>query len=78
MEEAGYVARTQHESDRRVNYATITKKGRREFSSAAPVAFAGVQKHFTSQLTQGELRALESALVKVLRASREAVARRAV
>ncbi len=71
MELAGYIKRTEYAADRRIIFATITAKGRREFSAAAPVAFAGVQKHFTSQLTRDELRALESALAKILRASRE-------
>jgi DNA-binding MarR family transcriptional regulator len=77
MESAGLITRTSGDTDRRVVYAEITAKGRAEFDGAAPVAFAGVRRHFTAMLTREELAALESALEKILRAVREDAADRA-
>jgi DNA-binding MarR family transcriptional regulator len=72
MERAGLIKRTACEADRRVVYAQITAKGRGEFAGAAPVAFAGVRRHFTARLTRDELNALEAALGKLVRSMSEA------
>jgi DNA-binding MarR family transcriptional regulator len=69
METAGLVRRTTSDSDRRIIYAELTARGRAQFSEAAPIAFAGVRRHFTANLTREELGALESALEKILRAA---------
>ena len=72
MAKDGLLDRTACAVDRRVVYATITSKGRREFQKAAPIAARGVREHFASQLTRAEEKALASAFRKILDAEEAA------
>jgi DNA-binding MarR family transcriptional regulator len=68
MERAELIERTACPTDRRIIYATITKKGRSVFDDAASVAYRGVEEHFTSFLSASEIAALERGLKKIVEA----------
>ena len=65
MERAGLIERASCATDRRVVYATITRKGRKRYETAAPVAIRGVNDHFSAPLTRSERKAFISALEKI-------------
>ena len=65
MERAGLLERTACPTDRRVTYATITEAGRKAFDDAAPLAYRGVQEHFTAFLAPAEMEAMRLALQKI-------------
>ena len=52
--------------DRRGSYAVLTDSGRQAMRDAAPVYLAGIAAHFTSRLSDDELRILQSALTRVV------------
>jgi DNA-binding MarR family transcriptional regulator len=52
--------------DRRGSYAVLTDSGRQALRDAAPVYLAGIAEHFTSRLSDDELRYLRSALTRVV------------
>ena len=66
METAGLVERGSCPSDRRVTYATITKRGRRTLDRALPIFVKGFDQSFGLHLSDADTRALRSALRKVL------------
>lgn len=77
MSLAGFIERQQCDTDRRVVYAAITRKGRNAYSKAAPVAFRGIEEHFTRVLGDAELRTFRSSLEKLLGDADEKPATRA-
>jgi len=68
LERAGLVERQPNPEDRRSSFAAITAAGRSRLRSAAPVYLAAIEEHFTRHLTEREVRAITSALGKVLEA----------
>jgi DNA-binding MarR family transcriptional regulator len=72
MQQAGLIQRRDCESDRRVVYAAITPKGRAAYRRAAPIAFRGVEEHFTRRLSARERRLLKDAFERLLHPHRTA------
>lgn len=68
----GLVERASDPDDRRATFAVITSTGRAALRRAAPVYLRGIREHFTSHLTDQELRILGRGLQKVLDARRVA------
>lgn len=68
MVRGGLVAREPDPTDRRATFAVITAAGRKALRGAAPVYLRGIREHFTSHLSQQELRLLAQSLEKVLQA----------
>jgi DNA-binding MarR family transcriptional regulator len=68
MEEAGLVERQSCPEDRRGTHAVLTPAGRRTLHRAMPVHRRGIERHFSSQLTEAETAALRSAFEKMLAA----------
>lgn len=68
MEDAGYVARTPCEEDRRGRWAQLTETGLAALQRTAPTHVRGVNDHFASLLTDEEAAALRSACEKVVAA----------
>jgi DNA-binding MarR family transcriptional regulator len=66
----GLVTRDANPDDRRSAYARITDAGRDRLRAAAPTYLAGIERHFTSQMTAAEVRTTATALAKVLDAAR--------
>ena len=66
MSSDGLIERRPCETDRRVVYAAITRKGRNAYKKAAPIAFRGIEKHFTRVLSAAELRTFRTTLEKLL------------
>jgi DNA-binding MarR family transcriptional regulator len=66
MADAGLVARGSCLSDRRVVYATITRKGRSALADAMPAFVDGFRKHFSRHLTDAQARVLRGTLQQVL------------
>ncbi len=69
MEKAGLVHREPSKEDRRGYYAVITKEGREVFERMERVHLKDIQEHFTRHLSNGDVEALRTALIKVLRAN---------
>ena len=67
---SGLVERVANPADRRSAFARITPAGRARLRAAAPTYLAGIDRHFTSHLTEREAATVASALEKVLRARR--------
>ena len=67
---AGLVVREQNPDDRRSAYAALTDEGRRRFRDAAPTYLAGIERHFSRHLSDGEAAAVAAALGRVLEADR--------
>jgi DNA-binding MarR family transcriptional regulator len=67
---SGLVERIANPTDRRSAFARITPAGRARLRAAAPTYLAGIDRHFTSHLTQREAATVASALEKVLGAWR--------
>jgi DNA-binding MarR family transcriptional regulator len=65
---SGLVERIANPADRRSAFARITLAGRARLRAAAPTYLAGIDRHFTSHLTEREAATVASALEKVLRA----------
>lgn len=65
---AGLVERVPNPADRRSAFARITAAGRARLRAAAPTYLAGIERHFTSHLTEREAATVATALQKVLRA----------
>jgi DNA-binding MarR family transcriptional regulator len=77
MARAGLIERMACPTDRRVIWATLTDKGRKAFEEAAPIAYRGVQEHFTAFLTKTEMQAMRSGLGKITEAHSTQPAERA-
>src|SRR4051794_28171697 len=67
MASDGLVAREQNPQDGRSAYAALTDLGLRRYRQAAPTYLEGIEEHFACQLTDRELKALATALQRVLR-----------
>ena len=65
---AGLVTREANEADRRSAYAVITAEGRSRLRKAAPTYLAGIERHFSRQLSDEERRTIAEALGRVLAA----------
>ena len=63
---AGLVERQAHATDRRSTYAALSPAGRRRFRAAAPGYLSGIAEHFARHMSPSELRAMASALERVL------------
>ena len=77
MVEAGLVRRERCEDDRRGWFAVLTDQGRSALRRAAPIHLRGIHEHFTSHLDPEEVKALTTALTKVVAAARASAAPRA-
>jgi DNA-binding MarR family transcriptional regulator len=66
MEDTGLVERTACASDRRVIYAAITDRGRKDLTAALPIFVQGFEEHFARFVSDSDARALRQALQKVL------------
>jgi len=64
---AGLVERVANPADRRSSFARITAAGRARLRAAAPTYLAGIDRIFTSHLTEREAATVAAALEKVLR-----------
>jgi DNA-binding MarR family transcriptional regulator len=77
MVEAGLVRRERCEDDRRGWFAVLTDQGRSALRRAAPIHLRGIHEHFTRHLDPEEVKALTTALTKVVAAARATGAPRA-
>lgn len=66
MEQAGLVEKSSDETDKRTTWASLTRKGHREFRAAATVYLAAIETHFASHLTAAQSRAIAKGLKSVL------------
>jgi DNA-binding MarR family transcriptional regulator len=66
LERHGLVERRADPDDGRAILACLTPEGRRALRRAAPTYLRGIERHFTSQLTDAEQRTIASALQKVI------------
>jgi DNA-binding MarR family transcriptional regulator len=66
MERQGLVERQSCDTDRRVVYAAISRKGRRVLQDTTPVFLAGIEEHFSRHLSDADVRALRKILRKLL------------
>ena len=62
LEKKGYVERVRDERDGRAQLATITKAGRAELKRSAPRYLDGIERHFTSLLSEPDRMFLARAL----------------
>jgi DNA-binding MarR family transcriptional regulator len=62
LTEAGYVARLQCPSDRRVQWAQLTKEGLRVLTAALRTHLDDLDEHFSSHITDAELPVVTSVL----------------
>jgi DNA-binding MarR family transcriptional regulator len=68
LERAGFVRREPNPDDGRSSFAVLTAAGRARFRAAAPTYLAAVERHYTSHLSEQEIRVLNRGLGKVLAA----------
>ena len=66
LEVAGLVRRESNPDDKRSSFAVLTPEGRRRLRSAAPTYLAGIERHYTSYLSDNEIRVITRALRRVL------------
>ena len=66
LETAGFVQRHECSVDRRGAYAGITESGLERLRQARPTHLRGIEQHFVSRLSDGELAAVGDALTKVI------------
>lgn len=66
LERAGLVRRERNTEDKRSFFAVITADGRGRLRAAAPVYLGGIERHFTSHLSDEEARTIATALERVL------------
>lgn len=62
LERKGFVKRSRSEDDARVVSAALTDTGRDKVKRASQTHLRGIREHFTSRLSDAQLRALASAL----------------
>ncbi|HEY9391678.1 MAG TPA: MarR family transcriptional regulator [Mycobacteriales bacterium] len=65
MVRAGLVSRTRGEVDRREVWASITERGREDLRATAPRYLSGIERHFSSHLSDEEKVVVAVALTKV-------------
>lgn len=68
LERVGLVRREPNPDDGRSSFAVLTAAGRTRLRAAAPTYLAGIERHFTSHLSDSEIRVLTRALGRVLAA----------
>jgi DNA-binding MarR family transcriptional regulator len=68
MEEADLVRRESCPSDRRGTFAVLTSRGASALEAATPVFLDGFERHVARHLSDADVRALQTALGKVLEA----------
>jgi DNA-binding MarR family transcriptional regulator len=66
MAAAGLVERERCEDDRRGTFAVLTEAGARRLRDAAGVHLRGIHDHFTSHLSDADVKALRAVLAKIL------------
>ena len=66
LERGGLVTRRPDPGDGRAILACLTADGRHALRRAAPIYLRGIERHFSSKLTDAELRAIAGALQKVI------------
>jgi DNA-binding MarR family transcriptional regulator len=66
LERAGLVRRERNAEDKRSFFAVVTPAGRERLRAAAPVYLGGIERHFTSHLSDDEARTIAAALERVL------------
>jgi DNA-binding MarR family transcriptional regulator len=66
LADAGLVCRQQNQADKRSAYTVLTAQGRARFVQAAPVYLGGIEEHFAGRMSDEELRAIASALGRVI------------
>ena len=66
MSDAGFIERAPCDEDRRIVYATITRKGKAEYNKASRVAFRSIEEHFSGVLSSAELSSFRATLEKLL------------
>lgn len=71
LEQAGLVLRERNPDDKRSIFAVITPQGRARLRAVAPTYLAGIDRHYTSHLTDEEIRVISTALGRVLEAEEE-------
>jgi DNA-binding MarR family transcriptional regulator len=62
LERKGFVKRSRSEDDARVVSASLTESGRDKVKRASQTHLRGIREHFTSRLSEAQLRAVASAL----------------
>src|SRR5256885_3408056 len=62
LERKGFVKRSRSDGDARVVSAALTERGRDKVKKAAQTHLRGIREHFTSRLSDPQLRAVASAL----------------
>ena len=67
MARAGLVERRPDDRDKRVTWACITDEGRAAMRETAPAYMMAIRQHFGNYLTEGDTRAVGSAMLKVAR-----------
>ncbi|MGH9895640.1 MAG: MarR family winged helix-turn-helix transcriptional regulator, partial [bacterium] len=65
MEEAGFVRRVRHENDRRSILVVLTDQGRSKLEQARRHHRHGIEQHFSSHLTDTEIKTLTRAFEKL-------------
>jgi DNA-binding MarR family transcriptional regulator len=71
LQERGLITRERDRSDRRAVYAALTAEGEKIFTAAQPVFAGAVQRHFATQLDQGEIRQLRVLSERILQQTPE-------
>ncbi|ARZ67281.1 MarR family transcriptional regulator [Streptomyces sp. HU2014] len=71
MARSGLVRKEQDTTDKRVVWALITDDGRAALRETAPVYLEGIERHFSTHLTDEEAEVIASALLKVSRGGRD-------
>jgi len=71
LERAGLVLRERNPDDKRSIFAVTTPQGRARLRAVAPTYLAGIERHYTSHLTDEEIRVISAALGRVLEAEEE-------
>lgn len=66
MTAAGLVGREACANDRRGTFVVLTAQGKEKLRRAAPVHLRGIDRHFLSRLKEGDRRALDTALQRLL------------
>lgn len=69
LERAGLVSRERNPDDKRSFFAVLAPQGRQRLRAAAPTYLAGIERHFTSHLTDEEARVIAAAFERVLAAA---------